>query len=126
MYEDMPNDSLTVGSQADAVTFEESDACWRLNIATHVAYAANHFHGHYFLPIFYSKPSNVLLDNGMIAYIGDFRLRGSFQVTVMEVAKSYEGQQDPSGILLQVSMPLPKCFFLHFEEKMMFYWFSFL
>lgn len=48
----------------------------RLNIATDIAYVLDYLHNQCETPIVHCdlKPSNVLLDNGMVAYVGDFGL----------------------------------------------------
>jgi len=48
----------------------------RLNVAIDVATAINYLHNHSVLPIIHCdlKPSNILLDNDMVAHISDFGL----------------------------------------------------
>ena len=48
----------------------------RLNIAIDVAYALEYLHQHYQTPIVHCdlKPSNILLDEDMVAHVGDFGL----------------------------------------------------
>ncbi|XP_057998002.1 putative receptor-like protein kinase At3g47110 [Hevea brasiliensis] len=69
----------------------------RLHIAINVAYALNYLHEHCEVPIIHCdlKPSNILLDSGMTAHVGDFGLARFLTKTT---SYSSEGQTCSIGM----------------------------
>ncbi|KAL6627864.1 hypothetical protein ACP70R_031590 [Stipagrostis hirtigluma subsp. patula] len=79
IFEFMPNGSLDTWLHARAFTdtpFEALSLIKRMDIAIDVATALDYLHHHGTVPIVHCdlKPSNVLLDEDMVAHVGDFGL----------------------------------------------------
>ncbi|XP_058089376.1 probable LRR receptor-like serine/threonine-protein kinase At3g47570 [Magnolia sinica] len=100
VFEYMPNGSLekwlhpNVDEQPQ---LRNLNLTQRLNIAIDVALALDYLHHHYQTPIVHRdlKPSNVLLDDDMVAHVGDFGLARFLS----EVAESCsQNQTSTSGI----------------------------
>ncbi|KAL6847141.1 hypothetical protein ACP4OV_022994 [Aristida adscensionis] len=80
VYEFMPNGDLDIwlhhNSTQDVTPRKRLTMSLRVNIALDVAKALEYLHHHSQVPIVHCdlKPSNVLLDNDMVAHVGDFGL----------------------------------------------------
>ncbi|PKI74283.1 hypothetical protein CRG98_005340 [Punica granatum] len=88
VYEFMPNSSLEKwlhGSGARNLNFRE-----RLRITVDVAHALDYLHNHVYPPVVHCdlKPSNILLDEEMVARVGDFGLAKLLYDRNMEVIQS--------------------------------------
>ncbi|KAF7087320.1 hypothetical protein CFC21_090519 [Triticum aestivum] len=78
VYEFLPNGNLDQWIHKPLEENEDSvlNLITRLNIAIDVAFALDYLHQHRPLPVIHCdlKPSNILLDNDMVAHVGDFGL----------------------------------------------------
>ncbi|KAJ9158589.1 hypothetical protein P3X46_024154 [Hevea brasiliensis] len=79
VYEYMPNGNLNKWLHPDHLEIDEQPSLsllQRLNIAIDVGNALDYLHHHCPKPIIHCdlKPSNILLDNDMVAHVGDFGL----------------------------------------------------
>jgi serine/threonine protein kinase len=80
VFEYMPNGSLEEWlhpkESMNSQPFESLSIMQRLNIAIDVAAALGYLHEHGPVPVVHCdlKPSNILLDNEMVAHVGDFGL----------------------------------------------------
>nr|XP_027082484.1 receptor kinase-like protein Xa21 [Coffea arabica] len=79
VYEYMQNGSLDMwlhSELAEATRSRNLDLLQTINIAVNVASALDYLHNHYEVAIVHCdlKPSNILLDNDLIAHVGDFGL----------------------------------------------------
>ncbi|XXG39581.1 hypothetical protein AAC387_Pa01g0508 [Persea americana] len=78
VYEFMPNGSLEewLHAKEEGHRLKNLSLNQRLNIAVDVANALDYLHNHHGTPIVHCdiKPTNVLLDDDMVAHVGDFGL----------------------------------------------------
>ncbi|VAI52025.1 unnamed protein product [Triticum turgidum subsp. durum] len=78
VYEFLPNGNLDQWIHKPLEENEDTvlNLITRLNIAIDVAFALDYLHQHRPLPVIHCdlKPSNILLDNDMVAHVGDFGL----------------------------------------------------
>jgi serine/threonine protein kinase len=89
VYEFMPNRDLDKWLHHNLVTQDEAPRWWltmsqRVNIVLDVAEALDYLHHHGQVPIVHCdlKPRNVLLDDDLVAHVGDFGLARFVRKTV--------------------------------------------
>ncbi|XP_058089388.1 probable LRR receptor-like serine/threonine-protein kinase At3g47570 [Magnolia sinica] len=111
VFEYMPNGSLeewlhpNVDEQPQ---LRNLNLTQRLNIAIDVALALDYLHHHYQTPIVHRdlKPSNILLDDEMVAHVGDFGLTKFLS----EAAEGFsQNQTTTSGIKGSIGYIPPEC-----------------
>uniref|UniRef100_A0A7N2R9W5 non-specific serine/threonine protein kinase n=2 Tax=Quercus lobata TaxID=97700 RepID=A0A7N2R9W5_QUELO len=86
VFEFMTNGSLDIWLHPELANENQSRSMsllQRLNIAIDVAFAMDYLHNHSMQPIIHCdlKPSNVLLDNDMVAHVSDFGLARLLPIT---------------------------------------------
>ncbi|GKV21213.1 hypothetical protein SLEP1_g31210 [Rubroshorea leprosula] len=127
VYELMPNGSLDNWLHASAQETNNAQSrvqslslLQRISIAIDVASALDYLHYHFGKPIFHCdlKPSNVLLDNDMIAHVGDFGLakfissNSKCQTKVVQLESGTIGYAAPGDE--KIIMLLKFCSFLQY------------
>ena len=108
VFEFMKNGSLDVWLHPELDDENQSrnlNLLQRLNIAIDVAFAIDYLHNHSVQPIIHCdlKPSNVLLDNDMVAHVSDFGLARLLSITTNSPGK----QTSTTGIKGSIGYAAP-------------------